>query len=126
MWWWICAWALHRSVNGWPLSSHPTISGWSGCRSGSAGFVTLSPVADVHYRCSSYHAAAAERVMAWDDPDVAIDWPIADPILSARDRRGMSLKEYLKAPAPRRNPATATGRKFRRGSGGRSCTRWHR
>ncbi len=63
------------------------------------GFVTLSPVADVHYRCSGYHAPAAERVMAWNDPDLAIEWPIADPILSPRDRGGMSLKAYLEAPS---------------------------
>ncbi len=63
------------------------------------GFVTLSPVADVHYRCSGYHAPAAEHVMAWNDPDLAIEWPIADPILSPRDCGGMSLKAYLEAPS---------------------------
>ena len=63
------------------------------------GFATLSPVADVHYRCSGYYRPEAERVVAWNDPDLAIEWPIADPILSPRDRRGMSLQEYLKTPS---------------------------
>jgi dTDP-4-dehydrorhamnose 3,5-epimerase len=39
------------------------------------GFVVLSDVADVAYRCSSYYDPAVERGFAWDDPDVGIAWP---------------------------------------------------
>ncbi len=63
------------------------------------GFLTLSDNAEVQYKCTSYYAPAAEGVLAWNDPDVGIDWPCSNPILSARDTRGMSLKEYLKNPA---------------------------
>jgi dTDP-4-dehydrorhamnose 3,5-epimerase len=50
------------------------------------GFCVLSEVADVLYKVSSYYDPATERGFRWDDPDVAITWPITDPILSPRDR----------------------------------------
>lgn len=49
------------------------------------GFVVLSEVADVAYRCSSYYDPAVERGFAWDDPDVAIAWPDVPIEVSARD-----------------------------------------
>lgn len=50
------------------------------------GFVVLSEVADVAYRCSNYYDPAVERGFAWDDPDVAIDWPADVEVeVSARD-----------------------------------------
>lgn len=58
------------------------------------GFLVLSEVADVVYRCSSYYDAAVERGFAWDDPDVAIAWPREVPVeLSARDRGAPRLGE---------------------------------
>ena len=51
------------------------------------GFCVLSELADVAYRVSSYYDAAAERGVAWDDPMLGIQWPVADPLLSDRDRR---------------------------------------
>jgi len=38
-------------------------------------------------------------VIAWNDPDIGVDWPVTEPILSQRDRRGMRLAEYLERPA---------------------------
>lgn len=73
------------------------------------GFATLSPTADLHYRCSEYYAPAAERVVAWNDPDLGIEWPIADPILSPRDRAGMSLRQYLEAPSFRMHAGVLGG-----------------
>jgi dTDP-4-dehydrorhamnose 3,5-epimerase len=50
------------------------------------GFVVLSDVADVVYRCSNYYDPAVEKGFAWDDPDVAIDWPADVAVeVSARD-----------------------------------------
>jgi dTDP-4-dehydrorhamnose 3,5-epimerase len=64
------------------------------------GFVVLSDVAEVQYKCTGFHNPSAEASIAWNDPDVRIAWPIKDPILSDRDRTsGTSLKEYLKKPA---------------------------
>lgn len=49
------------------------------------GFCVLSEIADVHYKLSSYYDPATEAGIAWNDPDVAIEWPITEPRLSARD-----------------------------------------
>ena len=62
------------------------------------GFAVLSEVAEVQYKCDGYYEPAAEGVIRWNDPDLGITWPLAQPILSPRDQNGMSLKEYLKAP----------------------------
>lgn len=62
------------------------------------GFVTLSDVAEVQYKCTMFHTPSAERSLAWDDPDLAVPWPIADPILSERDSRAPSFREYINNP----------------------------
>lgn len=49
------------------------------------GFCVLSEVADVAYKLSSYYDPATEAGIAWDDPEIGIQWPISDPVLSARD-----------------------------------------
>jgi len=62
-------------------------------------FLTLSEFAEVQYKCSTYYAPATEGAIAWNDPDLAIDWPIAEPRLSGRDKQATRLAEYLKNPA---------------------------
>jgi dTDP-4-dehydrorhamnose 3,5-epimerase len=57
------------------------------------GFCVLSEEADVLYRLSSYYDSELERGIAWDDPEVAVHWPISDPILSERDRSAPRLAE---------------------------------
>ena len=57
------------------------------------GFVVISEVADVIYRCSSYYDAAVERGFAWDDPDVAIAWPDLALAVSARDASAPRLRD---------------------------------
>jgi dTDP-4-dehydrorhamnose 3,5-epimerase len=72
-------------------------------------FLTLSDVAEVQYKCTGYYTPSAEACVAWNDPDIGIEWPTSTPpILSARDREGVSLKQYLQSPAftyPVRMPA---------------------
>lgn len=55
------------------------------------GFCVLSEVADVVYKVSSYYDAETERSIAWDDPGIGIEWPIAEPLLSDRDREAPLL-----------------------------------
>jgi dTDP-4-dehydrorhamnose 3,5-epimerase len=57
------------------------------------GFAVLSDVADVTYQVSSYYDPATEAGIAWDDPDVGVEWGISDPLLSERDRRAPKLAE---------------------------------
>lgn len=58
------------------------------------GFVVLSEHAEILYKVTDYWAPAHERCIRWDDPDLAIDWPITkDPMLSDKDRAGSSFRE---------------------------------
>lgn len=57
------------------------------------GFLVLSDVAEFQYKCSDFFSAEDERGLPWDDPDIAIEWPLAglEPILSDRDRKWPQL-----------------------------------
>lgn len=56
------------------------------------GFVVLSESAEFLYKTTDYYAPEHERCIAWNDPNLAIAWPIAgDPTLSAKDARGAAL-----------------------------------
>jgi dTDP-4-dehydrorhamnose 3,5-epimerase len=57
------------------------------------GFVVLSDLADVAYLVSSVYDPATEAGIAWDDPDVGIDWRVAEPLLSERDKTAPKLAE---------------------------------
>jgi dTDP-4-dehydrorhamnose 3,5-epimerase len=57
------------------------------------GFCVLSESADVIYKCSSYYEPELERAIAYDDPDVGIEWPDVDLIVSDRDRAAPRLAE---------------------------------
>ena len=49
------------------------------------GFLVLSERADVIYKCTDYYHPEDQAGIRWNDPDIAIDWPAADVVLSARD-----------------------------------------
>ncbi len=57
------------------------------------GFCLLSDEADVLYRLSTYYDPELETGVAWNDPEIGIEWPIDDPVLSERDRTSPSLAE---------------------------------
>jgi dTDP-4-dehydrorhamnose 3,5-epimerase len=57
------------------------------------GFCVLSDVADFAYMLSSVYDPATEAGIAWDDPDVGVEWPISEPILSERDKTAPRLSE---------------------------------
>ena len=57
------------------------------------GFCVLSNVADVLYKCTALFDAADDRGVAWDDQLIGIDWPVDEPVVSARDRGHLGLSE---------------------------------
>ncbi|MDR1323945.1 MAG: dTDP-4-dehydrorhamnose 3,5-epimerase [Candidatus Margulisbacteria bacterium] len=57
------------------------------------GFVVLSDLAEFQYKCDAPYAPQAEAGILWNDPDLKIDWPIAAPIISAKDRQNPQLKD---------------------------------
>ena len=78
------------------------------------GFCVLSESAQVEYKCSDYYQPGDELSVAWDDPDIGIDWPIGSPVLSAKDAAAPRLGENppgdgvdCRVPADRRQLAIA-------------------
>jgi dTDP-4-dehydrorhamnose 3,5-epimerase len=57
------------------------------------GFAVLSEAADVTYLVSSLYDPLTEAGIAWDDPDVGVDWRVETPLLSGRDQEAPSLAE---------------------------------
>ncbi|MCL4164893.1 UNVERIFIED_CONTAM: hypothetical protein GTU68_046408 [Idotea baltica] len=51
------------------------------------GFLVISPVADFEYKCTDYYYPEDEIGVVWDDPDIAIDWPIKAPQISDKDAK---------------------------------------
>jgi dTDP-4-dehydrorhamnose 3,5-epimerase len=61
------------------------------------GYVVLSDMAEVIYKVTAEYAAHLDRGIRWDDPDIGIDWPVRDPIVSAKDRAQPTLEMAEKA-----------------------------
>lgn len=57
------------------------------------GFQVVSDWADVCYKHDAYYAPELEAALAWNDPELAVPWPLADPILSDRDQTAPFLAE---------------------------------
>jgi dTDP-4-dehydrorhamnose 3,5-epimerase len=86
--------------------SSPTFGQWVGCVLSETnkrqfwvppgfahGFLVLSETADFLYKTTDYYAPEYERSILWNDPDIGIDWPLADtPILSTKDEAAQPLK----------------------------------
>jgi len=60
------------------------------------GYYVLSDWAEIVYKATDYYAPESDRSIVWNDPDIAINWPISsctEPLLSEKDRLGKRLKE---------------------------------
>jgi dTDP-4-dehydrorhamnose 3,5-epimerase len=63
------------------------------------GFMVLSDVCDFFYKATAPYNPQAERTLRWNDPDLAIDWPLEiglEPLLSEKDKAALSFKECEK------------------------------
>jgi dTDP-4-dehydrorhamnose 3,5-epimerase len=101
-----CAWGEIFDVVVDLRRGSPTFGGWEGHRLDDErhrqlfvpvgfahGFCVLSESADVAYKLSSYYDPATEAGIAWDDPDIGVEWPLAEPLLSDRDRMAPRLAD---------------------------------
>lgn len=60
------------------------------------GFLVLSDIADVAYKCTDYYSPEWERTLRWDDPDLGIEWPLPTgqfPLLSEKDKLGSLIQD---------------------------------
>ena len=64
------------------------------------GFCVLSDVADFVYKCTDVYQGDDDRGVLWSDPGIGIDWPVADPALSEKDKRYLPL-DASRADLPR-------------------------
>lgn len=64
------------------------------------GFAVLSGHATFLYQCTALYDGAADAAIRWNDADIAVDWPIADPLLSEKDQRAPFLAEVARERLP--------------------------
>ena len=63
---------------------------------GTIGFLCLSRNCGVYYKCSNYRDEKSETTIKWDDKFLNIKWPIKKPILSKKDKAGLSFDQFIK------------------------------
>src|SRR6266852_4031324 len=59
------------------------------------GFSALSEDVEVQYLCTGVYNSKAESAIRWDDPDIGIAWPVNPTLISEKDRKAQTLKEWL-------------------------------
>ena len=62
------------------------------------GFCVVSDYAEIQYLCTGTYNPKGESGILWNDPAVAIDWPVTDPILSDKDKNAQTLAQWLQRP----------------------------
>ena len=58
------------------------------------GFLCLSKVCGVFYKCTNYRHKESETTIKWDDPQLKINWKIKKPLLSDKDKNGLNFKDF--------------------------------
>jgi dTDP-4-dehydrorhamnose 3,5-epimerase len=64
------------------------------------GVCVISDIADFTYKCTDYYDFESERGVAWDDPGLAIEWPLSDVIMSDKDKDNLRLSEMSDTDLP--------------------------
>lgn len=57
------------------------------------GFVVLSDTADLLYKCTTLFDPGQDCCLMWNDPDIGVDWPVSEPIISEKDNKGQRFKD---------------------------------
>jgi len=58
------------------------------------GFLVLEDYTVFQYKCTNYYNRESERGIIWNDPDLNIDWGIDNPVVSEKDQKGLSFREF--------------------------------
>lgn len=61
------------------------------------GFCVTSDAADVVYKCTTMYEPSQDRCISWNDPDIGIEWPLQETLVSEKDARGTPLREHVLA-----------------------------
>jgi len=59
------------------------------------GFCTLTEESEVLYKVDNFYSKENERGLLWNDPEIGIEWPVNNPILSAKDKKNMTFGEFI-------------------------------
>lgn len=59
------------------------------------GFCVLSDFAEIQYKCTGIYNNKCESTIRWDDPEIGINWPVSNPILSEKDANAQTLFQWL-------------------------------
>lgn len=59
------------------------------------GFCVMSDVAEIQYKCTGLYNKEAESGILWNDPELGINWPVENPVLSEKDKKAQSLNDWL-------------------------------
>ncbi len=62
------------------------------------GFSVISEYAEIQYKVTGLYNGGAESGILWNDPEIGIEWPVENPILSDKDARAQTLREWLNSP----------------------------
>lgn len=62
------------------------------------GFCVLSEFAEIQYKCTGIYNSQAESGILWRDPEIGIEWPVDEPVLSAKDEEAQTLSQWLLTP----------------------------
>jgi dTDP-4-dehydrorhamnose 3,5-epimerase len=62
------------------------------------GFCALEDDSDLVYKCTTLYDAPSDRSILWNDPEIGIEWPIAEPVLSEKDAKAPRLAEAAALP----------------------------
>jgi dTDP-4-dehydrorhamnose 3,5-epimerase len=62
------------------------------------GFCALSDITEIQYKCTGIYNSKAESAIRWNDPTIGIRWPLADVLVSEKDRNALTLEQWLASP----------------------------